>query len=279
MLVLGTAVLAYYWTRPAAPPEVSNYVQLTHDGQPKVLVGTDGSRIYLRLGTDVSIGIGEIPISGGEPTRIPAPQAGMYPLNLSPDGSQLLVTRFKVGPENRSLWSLPVLGEDPRAASETPGETNATLSPDGKLLAYSNDNNLFVAKADGTGPRKLFTVTSPSESTVQFGHPTESFCDSIYGKARPNRFGKWLWMVRRSHQLLPRLAIPPDECCGRWTADGKYFVFQSNGQIWALSQKHFLRYGNPKPVQLTSSPLALSTPVPSGTARNSLSQVRPTVAS
>jgi Tol biopolymer transport system component len=66
-----------------------------------------------------------------------------------------------------------------------------------------------------------------------------------------------------SHQLLPGWRNPPDECCGRWTADGKYFVFQSNGQIWALSQKHPLLYGNPKPVQLTSSPLALSTPVPS----------------
>ena len=25
-----------------------------------------------------------------------------------------------------------------------------------------------------------------------------------------------------------------DECCGKWTADGEYFVFQSGGQIWAL---------------------------------------------
>ncbi len=262
LIALSAGALAYLGVRPSSVPRVSNYVQLTHDGQPKVLVGTDGSRIYLRLGTDVSIGIGEIPISGGEPTRIPAPSPGTYPLNLSPDGSQLLVTNFKIGPDNRSLWSLPVMGGSPRRLGDTLGD-DATLSPDGKLLAYSNDNNLFVAKADGTGPRKLFTVTSPSEIDGPVWSPDGTLLRFNLSQG----WTKSLWEVAvdgsRSHQLLPGWRNPPDECCGRWTADGKYFVFQSNGQIWALSQKHPLLYGNPKPVQLTSSPLALSTPVPS----------------
>ena len=60
---------------PLPVPKVSNYVQLTHDGQPKALVGTDGSRLYLgfarptvynhhRHHADVCL--------GGEPVRIPA---------------------------------------------------------------------------------------------------------------------------------------------------------------------------------------------------------------
>jgi Tol biopolymer transport system component/DNA-binding winged helix-turn-helix (wHTH) protein len=262
LIALSAGALAYLGMRPPAVPRVSNYVQLTHDGQPKVLVGTDGSRIYLRLGTDVSTGIGEIPISGGEPTRIPAPQPGMYPLNLSPDGSQLLVTQFKLGPDNRSLWSLPVLGGSPRRLGHTLGD-DAALSPDGKLLAYSNDNYLFVANADGTESRTQFTAKSP----LQVDGPVWSL------DGRFLRFNLWqgwtksLWEVAvdgsRSHQLLPGWRNPPDECCGRWTADGKYFVFQSNGQIWALPEKHGLLHDNPKPEQLTSSPLALVTPVPS----------------
>ena len=50
MLVIVAAVLAYLFTRPLPVPKVSNYVQLTHDGEPKQLVGTDGSRLYLSVG-------------------------------------------------------------------------------------------------------------------------------------------------------------------------------------------------------------------------------------
>jgi eukaryotic-like serine/threonine-protein kinase len=46
-VLLGVGALAYFWITPAAVPKVSNYVQLTHDGQPKDLVGTEGSRLFL----------------------------------------------------------------------------------------------------------------------------------------------------------------------------------------------------------------------------------------
>src|SRR5579862_9492838 len=49
VIVLG-GLLAYFWMQPAPAPKLSNYVQLTHDGAPKSLVGTDGSRIYLGVG-------------------------------------------------------------------------------------------------------------------------------------------------------------------------------------------------------------------------------------
>ena len=47
-LIVTALLLAYYWVRPLPVPRVSNYVQLTHDGKPKSLTGTDGSRLYLR---------------------------------------------------------------------------------------------------------------------------------------------------------------------------------------------------------------------------------------
>ncbi len=76
-----------------------------------------------------------------------------------------------------------------------------------------------------------------------------------------------LWEVSAQganlHPLFPGWHNPPDECCGKWTADGKYFVFQSQGQIWGLPEKGgFLRQSSGKPVQLTSSPLGLFTPLP-----------------
>ena len=52
-----------------------------------------------------------------------------------------------------------------------------------------------------------------------------------------------------------------DTCCGNWTRDGKYFVFQSNGNIWALPEE--TRRTARQPVQLTSGPLVAYWPLPS----------------
>ena len=53
MIILGS-ILAYLFTRPLPVPKVSNYVQITHDGEQKSLVGTDGSRLYFNLGSATS---------------------------------------------------------------------------------------------------------------------------------------------------------------------------------------------------------------------------------
>jgi Tol biopolymer transport system component len=132
------------------------------------------------------------------------------------------------------------------------------------MLAYSNLGDLFVARADGTESRKLLTargdiknvVWSPDSSHLRFD-TTES----------AGTLGlQIIWEVSASgadlHRLLPAWHDPPDECCGRWTADGKFFVFQSNRQIWALPKRSFLS-PEPKPILLTSSPLSLSAPLPS----------------
>ena len=67
LLVLGT--LAYLWMRPAPIPKVSNFVQLTHDGQPKSLIGTEGSRLFLYLQSRDYHGMAEMSTSGGDLRR------------------------------------------------------------------------------------------------------------------------------------------------------------------------------------------------------------------
>lgn len=62
------------------------------------------------------------------------------------------------------------------------------------------------------------------------------------------------------HAELPGLT---DECCGRWTADGKYFLFWGANQVWALPHNSGLFHRDVKPLQLTSSPIPLWNPIPS----------------
>jgi Tol biopolymer transport system component len=124
---------------------------------------------------------------------------------------------------------------------------------------------LFVSKADGTETRKLLTVKgdirhvtwSPENNQLRFDS-TESV----------GNIGQQIaWEVSTSgtdlHRLLPAWRDPPDECCGRWTGDGKYFLFQSNQQIWSLAQRSSLFHTRAAPLPVTSSPLSLSSPLPS----------------
>jgi Tol biopolymer transport system component/DNA-binding winged helix-turn-helix (wHTH) protein len=260
-LALGAAILTYLWMRPEPVPKVSNYVQLTYDGQRKWLVGSDGSRLYMGLG---SSGIAQMSTSGGDLTGIPTPYPNPYLADVSADGAKLLVIDEEVlgrGP----LWSLPVLGGVPRRLGDTEGY-DAAWSPNGEMLAYTNGGDVFVAKADGAESHKVVTIKnsaivgnpvwSPDGSHLRF--------DAAEGVDRP----PFLWEVAvdgtNLHRLLPGMNNPPDwECCGKWTADGRYFIFRSRRQIWALPRKGGFLHSEPKPVQLTFSPLGLSAPLPS----------------
>jgi eukaryotic-like serine/threonine-protein kinase len=268
-VLLAAGVLLYFLLRPAPVPTVSNYVQLTHDGQPKSLIGTDGARLYMALGEGstgsvTSAGIAQMALSGGELQRLSIlPHAGMVPVNLSPDGSALLVIDGQGSPPRGPLWAVAALGASPRRLGETAGET-AAWSPNAKMLVYSDLTSLYVARADGTESRKVLNAGgdiknvswSVDNSRLQFD-VTESV---------GSRDHQLLWEASASgtglHRMTPGWHDSDDECCGKWTADGKYFVFQSNGQIWALPRSGTLFHSQPEPIPLTSSPLSLSSPLP-----------------
>ena len=81
-----------------------------------------------------------------------------------------------------------------------------------------------------------------------------------------------LWEVNSNgtsaHQLLKGWNDPPGECCGTWTADGRYFVFVSlrrgSSDIWIMADKQpWWKKVSEEPVQLTTGPLQYSNPLPS----------------
>ena len=271
LVLLGLASFAYFWLRPAPAPKVSNYVQLTHDGQQKSLIGTEGSRLYLWLTSRDYQGMAEMSSSGGEPRRMSIlPSANMIPLALSPDGTELLVVDGHGTPPTGPLWSVPMLGGSPRRLGDIEAY-GAAWSPDGKAVAYFYDSHLFVAKADGTESRKLLTVNGADFAwggLVAIAAWSPGGAHLRFGAAEEPGGVSFLWEVSIDgtglHRLLPGWNSPPNrECCGKWTADGKYFLFLSRGQIWALPRKAGVLRSDPKPIQLTFSPMALSPPIPS----------------
>jgi serine/threonine protein kinase/Tol biopolymer transport system component len=272
--LLGTAValailvgVLFYWlTSPAAPLQVTTSAQITNDGRSKVLAGTDGSRLYLQYVSSVvgdSSSIGQVPSTGGEVVPIAAPSLSMKILSVSADGSSLLVSDQPGTSFDGPLWALPVLGGLPRRLGDAVGHA-AAWSPDGKKLIYAKGNELFLAKADGAESHSLVSMAgwplspgfSPDGKTLRLA----------LQDLRTNETSLWEVSAdgKNSHPLLPGWHDPPSECCGMWTHDGKHYVFSSQGSIWELPGKsNWLHKANAAPVQLTSGPLALVSPLPS----------------
>jgi eukaryotic-like serine/threonine-protein kinase len=269
----GTLVVAalalYFLMRRPPVPHVFNFVQLTHDGLQKSLIGTDGSRLFLNVVNSGAEEAAAIQVSGGEETKIPMPEPDMVPVDLVADGSSLLVVDGRGYPSIGPLWSIPLLGGSPRRLADTVGQVAAS-SADGKKLAYANGEDVFLAKADGSDPRKLLTMkafvsdllwsqdgTHLRVSTTEITH---SGTASVLGEQA-------IWDVTADGSNPVRLfggwQNSSDACCGSWSTDGKYFIFQSRGQIWAVPKDDRVFRGEKPPIQLTSSPMDLHSPVQS----------------
>jgi Tol biopolymer transport system component len=261
-IVILIAMLAYWLTPPLPPPTVSGYVQLTRDARFKILVGTDGARLYFWENFGFNTPMAQVSVAGGDVAPIPAPSPRMMLLSVSPDGSNLLVADLVLHGEGQ-LWALPTLAGSPRRLAETEGHAGA-WSPDGKKLVYATGNDLYIANADGTEPRKL--VSSPGTPSEPAWSPdaNEVRFTVIDPKTRVTR----LWQVTAGgadlHPLHPDWHEGNPECCGKWTSDGSYFVFQSGGQIWAIREAPaLLRKVNREPVLLTAGTTRYGRPVPS----------------
>jgi eukaryotic-like serine/threonine-protein kinase len=263
LALLVIASLTYLQSRPLPQPKVSGYVPVTHDGNPKALVGTDGARLFFDEHAASGHVIAQVSSSGGEVVDVPVPDPTMSLLAVSPDGATLLVADV-VGQTalQGSLWAVPVLGGSPRRLGEATGQA-AAWSPDGQRVVYAEGNDLFLANSDGSELHKLvsapdrvqYLAWSPDGAVIRFNVGALTFTGPLYQVSVNGT---------NLHLLVPGWHTPPDENCGRWTADGKYFVFKSGTNIWAIAEKgNLFGKADSQPVQLTSGPMTFFTPLPS----------------
>ena len=258
------ASLIYVQSRPLPPPRVSGYIALTHDGNFKQPAGTDGARIYFNEFASAGSGIAQVSTSGGEVARVPIPAQTMFLLAVSPDGGTLLVADG-AGPTtiNGPLWQLPVLGGSARRLGAAVGQA-AAWSPDGQMIVYADGHDLTLVKRDGAEPHKL--VSAPDLVFELAWSPDGTVIRFRVGDRNSSPFSLWQVSINGTnlHPVLPAWHTPTRECCGKWTADGKYFIFESDGNIWAREEKkNWFAKANGQLFQLTSGPLSFSSPLPS----------------
>ena len=260
VIVIVAVIFAFVLRPTLPPPRVIASTQVTNDGRPKARVVTDGSRIYF---SSFSLGnvLYEVSEAGGETVSIQTSILGPVVSDISPDRSQLLVASCIAAlfQGECPLWLLPVLGGAPRRIGNIE-VSDAAWSRDGRDIVYARENALYRSNLDGRESRKIVSVAaggspywprwSPDGTRLRFSVRAQNTETSLWEVSAD---GKDL------HQLLSGWNNLPSECCGSWTPDGRYFVFQSSRggmtNVWAIREgSSLLRKVSPEPVQLTTGP-------------------------
>jgi Tol biopolymer transport system component len=144
----------------------------------------------------------------------------------------------------------------------------ACWTPDAAHILYADGRAIMIANKDGTEPKELARVPgvvrglrfSPDGHKVRF-----------YVVSGPEHDLSSLWEMNATgkdpHLLLPEWKEAPYQCCGNWSADGKYYYFQaghdSDQAIWVLPERRYsLGQAEPRPSRLISGPLHFTSPVP-----------------
>jgi Tol biopolymer transport system component/DNA-binding winged helix-turn-helix (wHTH) protein len=260
--VLGALVIAALVMAIRRPRRLhaSNFVQITNDGQPKQgPILSDGLRLYFREGAPNHYVLAQGSVTGGEVTTLPIPLEAPYILDMAPNRSEVFIgssapeTSASAKPgyvgSTPPLWILSLPGGALRRAIQTSADA-AAWSPDGREMAFVDGTVVYRARNDGSDAKELATLPGTS-SWLRWSPDSSRLRMTVFDKATGQSS---LWEVVLSAKGAERLLAGSDqrgsECCGNWTPDGKYFVFQSifegKAEIWALAENR------QQPVQLTS---------------------------
>jgi DNA-binding winged helix-turn-helix (wHTH) protein/Tol biopolymer transport system component len=278
LIALVAASLAIVlWLRvPAAPPipRISSVVRNGHvlpsqlDVESFSSMAVEGGHIYFSQLENGRPVLAHALAANGEVQNLRLPSEIVAPLicAISPDGTRLIVRNHLARIPEQPIWIVSALGEQAfRFAGGLAHD--ATWMPDGQHILYATGNSLFVAREDGQENRHLIDLSgrafwlrwSPDGQRLRF-----TILDAQGGAPS-------LWEYSPSSQrvtpLLSGLSQPSSACCGGWSADGKYYIFQSYQDgftdIWRMQGSGADR----NPIRLTNGPLEFQSPA-TGTGSN-----------
>ncbi len=266
------------WVRGAtsvAAPHVTAITQVTHDGYRKDGLLAGEAQLYVTEMPESNRVVAKVMLPDSSRSVVASPFASMQALDLSPDHSKLLVSAKKESGDTE-LWTLPVSSGSPERVGSLNGR-DASWSADGKNLVYAKDHSLYLASAAGAHERLLYKASgsvfaprfSPSAQKIRF-----SVSDAEKGTTS-------LWEVGRDgshpHELLKDWQFNSTACCGNWTADGRYYIFQARqtvpntslvlNSLWAMSESKTDENGA-SPIPLTGGPMSFGNPSVSHDGKN-----------
>jgi Tol biopolymer transport system component len=273
LATLGLGLGIWLWFAWQAPPlEIGQFVRLTHDGHDKhgnlsdgipSPIVTDGTRLYFVESRAGFSDLVQVLATGGEVLPIPSPFRDVRLTDISPDRTHLLIgnSESPTAPEH-SFYSLPISGGSAQRLGDFQAH-DASWAPNGLYLAYATNDRLILAKSDGSAMREVaqglgaiwWLRWSPDSARLRFT------------VTQPKTQTNSIWEIDSNGTHLRNVSrdwnLSGDQCCGSWTPDQSYFVFQSS--LWsgmtlkAVSERH-LPFRRPLTRSLSSGPVWASAP-------------------
>ena len=218
------AALAYIASRPLPAPTVSGYVAITHDGNRKGIVGTDGARLYLGEFSPEGNLFGQVSVNGGAVAKVPLPAATMASSRF-----RLMARPYWPRTKWARLHSTARSGRCPcsvarPASSETPllrsQNFRPMVKPSSMAMATTSISSIAM------GPDSANWSRFPTWHSIPLFRRMAAWSASALagGFMEKVRFGKFPSMVRICIRCCPSGAIPPGSAAesGRPTANTSF---------------------------------------------------------
>ena len=272
--LVAAAALAWLFRPALAPPRITGFTQITHDGWQKNSFGqtaptvlTYGTRLFIQENVHGRFVVAQVSASGGDtvPVAMPFPNVALD--NLSPDRAELVVGSFTGSEVDQPLYAVPTLGGAPRRLGDVPGQ-DATWLDNGNLLVAHSDELSEVSRNGTSRPFLRFHNPNTSAYWLRWSpdHQVLRFTQTLPER---NLLAEVSADGSNYHQMLERWHPGDDTSSGNWTFDSKVFVFQTvhnwgRADIWAVRERGDLFHKVSRvPVQLTAGPLNFYSPQPS----------------
>ena len=253
---------------------VTAVTQITHDGFSKTNLLSDDSHLYVTEWLAARHVIAKVSVQGSDRSTIASPFANLQAIALSPERGGLLVSRIG-GTNDQEFWTLPIGTGSPERVGKLTGR-DAAWSADGKHLAFGKGTSLYLSNPAGTDVKELYSadgsVFAPRYSPD--GHRIR------FTVSDTEKNTTTLWEVGQDgsnpHALLPNWPSASTACCGSWTADGRYYIFQVTQSspttittLWALSDSATGAGKNAAvPMRLTDGPMSFGSASPARDNKN-----------
>ena len=213
-------------------------VTLNGNVSPFPTIETDGRRAFYFKGSDSHLH--SVPVGGGAETSYDTRFAVPMLLHISSDGSTLLVKENtgSSGVGAARIWLQPTNGGPARPLGDIEADF-AAWSPDGKTIAFSQDSAIYLTEDVGATSHRL--LSAPGRvSWIRWSPDGQRL---RYTVVDAKTVVSSIWEARRDGKGGPvALKLGPDvnTCCGIWTRDGRYFIFQEmhdqRADYWVASE-------------------------------------------
>jgi Tol biopolymer transport system component len=275
--ITGAAVLSRGSDLPISSPQLISVKAATSDGISKINLLSDDSHLYITEQPAEQV-IATVSLAGLNRSVLTSSLSNVRVLDLSPDRSKLLVSAIQGGSGENEFWTITVATGFPERVGNFTGR-DAAWSADGQNMTFSKGSDLYLSGATGQQPSKLFTANG-SAFALRFSSDGQRIRFTVRDAAQNTTS---LWEIARDgsnpHALLPNWQLASMACCGSWTADGRYYIFQVTQKglntdttitsLWALPEA--ARGGDAHafvPVALTGGPMSFGSAWPARDAKS-----------